>query len=484
MTICHRDNADNKPYVVETTDIASDGYLQAGHNDHTGPIWSPGMKADHDKWGDIIPPYDYGDFHYAGLNWTTLGQAILSNGCSLPVPLATVATAVFDASTNAAWAGTEQAPSSAYDTAIVSHPAATPAPTGTVTYSFYANNACSGSGTTAGTKNLASGSAPPSDTKSNLAAGSYSFKATYGGDGIFAAATSDCEPFTVLETPPAKTNTTTTTSVFDETTNVTVPLSGTITLGDKVHDTATVGTQVGSNVIGGTVTYYFFKSDTCPSDGATGAFSSEPVSMSAGVVPPSSTQSALPVGSYAYDAVYGGDAHYNGSKSACEPFTVSATYDPSTKTTTTIFNASTNAALTGELTLNGSVYDTSNVTHVGGLTPTGTISYTFWSNNSCTGTGVAAGTNLPLGSKSATEGPLAAGSYSFKANFTSSDTNNFNNSVSPCEPFTVSNGEGGTGEVLAETGANPPGFGLAVTLLILGMFAMGGALLLYRRSAA
>ena len=61
-----------------------------------------------------------------------------------------------------------------------------------------------------------------------------------------------------------------------------------------------------------------------------------------------------------------------------------------------------------------SAYDTSTVTGVPGFAPTGTISYTFWANGSCANTG-AAGSALSLGSKSTTEGPLAAGSYSFEA---------------------------------------------------------------------
>jgi LPXTG-motif cell wall-anchored protein len=93
VTICHRNNDDKKPYVVETVDIASSGLLKAGHNDHTGDIWSAGMKADHDKWGDIIPAYHYQDgdfsFDFPGLNWGSDGQAIYDNGCKVVLPTPT-----------------------------------------------------------------------------------------------------------------------------------------------------------------------------------------------------------------------------------------------------------------------------------------------------------------------------------------------------------------------------------------------------------
>jgi len=52
-------------------------------------------------------------------------------------------TVVFDAATNAAWAGTETTGASAYDTASVTGAANGPTPTGTVTYTFFNGN-CDG----------------------------------------------------------------------------------------------------------------------------------------------------------------------------------------------------------------------------------------------------------------------------------------------------------------------------------------------------
>ena len=110
----------------------------------------------------------------------------------------TISTTVFDASTNAAWAGTEQTGASAYDTSMVVALSAIPVPTGTVTYTFYTNNTCTGDGTSAGTRTLtAMGLVSKSDPESNLAAGSYAFKATYNGDSYYNSKISECEPFTV-----------------------------------------------------------------------------------------------------------------------------------------------------------------------------------------------------------------------------------------------------------------------------------------------
>jgi hypothetical protein len=86
VTICHRTNSNSNPYVEITPDVA--GVLD-GHAGHAGPVWDPTLKAQHIKWGDIIPPFDYQDgdsvAHFDGLNWPA-GQAILENGCVPPGP--------------------------------------------------------------------------------------------------------------------------------------------------------------------------------------------------------------------------------------------------------------------------------------------------------------------------------------------------------------------------------------------------------------
>jgi len=95
VTLCHRTNSNTNPYVVVTPDVS--GVIN-GHADHTGPVWDPSLKADHIKWGDIIPPFDYGDpnapTHFAGLNWDSAGQDIYYGNtahsgpavCATPTP--------------------------------------------------------------------------------------------------------------------------------------------------------------------------------------------------------------------------------------------------------------------------------------------------------------------------------------------------------------------------------------------------------------
>lgn len=100
VTICHRTNSEKNPYVEITVDKASvvGGHIKVadGHDGHDGPIFAPGMKAGHDKWGDIIPNFEYvveGKKNdpdttgtYGGQNYTEAGKAILAAHCEVDVP--------------------------------------------------------------------------------------------------------------------------------------------------------------------------------------------------------------------------------------------------------------------------------------------------------------------------------------------------------------------------------------------------------------
>jgi hypothetical protein len=90
ITICHRTNSDRNPYVQITVSTSSTG--KHGHEGHTGPVYRPGMKPDHQKWGDIIPPHDLQGGPVAPMNWTAAGQSIWSAGCHVPQPVATTTT--------------------------------------------------------------------------------------------------------------------------------------------------------------------------------------------------------------------------------------------------------------------------------------------------------------------------------------------------------------------------------------------------------
>ena len=110
--------------------------------------------------------------------------------------------------------------------------------------------------------------------------------------------------------------------------------------------------------------------------------------------------------------------------------------------------------------LGSSVYDTAMLGNlVTGKTPTGTVKYTFFTNGDCSGDGTAAGTVTLDGSgnvpQSDTEGPLAAGDYSFEAQYFSGDDPNYTDSdVSACEPFSVSKASSSTATVVKDHAGN------------------------------
>lgn len=75
VTICHASSSNSNPYIVQNP--SADGDV-SGHDGHNGGVYPA------DPWGDIIPPFDFDDDSYPGKNWTTEGQAIYNNECSIP----------------------------------------------------------------------------------------------------------------------------------------------------------------------------------------------------------------------------------------------------------------------------------------------------------------------------------------------------------------------------------------------------------------
>ena len=289
-----------------------------------------------------------------------------------------VTTSVFDAGTNAAWAGSEVTGASVYDTATVSGLEGGPTPTGTVTYDYFTNGLCNGTPAASDTETLnPDGNVPNSSTQGPLAPGTYSFDATYIGDTNYDSSVSPCEPFTVGLAASSVT-----TRVFDAGTNAT--WTGSEITGSSAYDTATVSGLAGGPVPTGTVTYEYFTNITC---NGTPAASVAPT-MSGGNVPNSSTEGPLTPGSYSFEATYNGDTNYDPSPaSSCEPFSVNPA---TTSVFTTVDDASTNAPWNGNEVTGSRTYDTATVSGlVGGPTPTGTVTYEYFTNGTCNGTPAA-----------------------------------------------------------------------------------------------
>ena len=324
----------------------------------------------------------------------------------------TLSTTVYDGTSGVSWSGSEVTGANAYDTSTISNDG-TNSPTGRVTYSFFDNGTCTAPATSTDPVTLVPETAPNSTVPNSsptaaLSAGSYSYQASYGGDTNYNPTDSSCEAFTVKATPTVSTL---------------VVKSGSEP-GSTAHDTATV-TGIGGITPTGTLTYSFFENGLCTAP----ATSTDLVTLSGGLVPDSSTTAALNAGSYSYEASYSGDPNYSGpTASSCETFTVG----PATPTVLTSVVQS--GSETG-----GTAHDTATVTGIGGITPTGTLTYSFFENGLCTAP--ATSTDLVtlsggLVPDSSTTAALNAGSYSYEASY-SGDPNYSGPTASSCETFTV-----------------------------------------------
>jgi stalled ribosome alternative rescue factor ArfA len=388
----------------------------------------------------------------------------------------TVTTEVHDASHNDVTNGSVSLGSTVHDRAVVSSPVAAFTPTGTVTFTFYSNGSCDGDGSSAGTVALDGwGVAHPSDPEGPLGAGSYSFKASYGGDSNFEAAEGPCEPFTVNKADLAIS-----TDVHDANhAGVT-----SVPLGSTVHDKATVTGIVPGFAPANKVSFTFYRNGSCSGDGEDAG---QVALDSSGVAHPSTAFGPLAAGSYSFKASIAGDDNYNGATSDCEPFTV----NKARPTVTTEVHQSDHTVVVSE-SLDATVHDSATVSSpVAAFTPTGSVTFTFYSNGSCQGDGTSAGTvaldGWGVAHPSDPEGPLGAGSYSFRARYSGDD--NFEAAWSECEPFTIStitinkvaNGgndtfgfqvSGPTSASVSITTTGTPGTGSATLIVLAGSYTV------------
>ena len=317
-----------------------------------------------------------------------------------------------------------------HDKATVSEANAALDPTGNVNFTFFANNTCTGPGTDKGTVALAAGVAHPSQASGALPAGDYAFRAHYNGDTNFDASTSDCEPFHVN-----KAGSSTATELHNNANETVIPFSSAVALGTNAHDKATVSEANAAFDPTADVTFTFFTNNTC--DGA--GTDKGTVALAAGVAHPSQASGALPAGDYAFRAHYNGDSNFDASTSDCEPFHVNKA---GSSTATELHNNAneTVIALNSLVDLGTNVHDKATVSEANAaFDPTGDVTFTFFTNNACTGPGADKGTVALNGSgvahPSQASGALPAGNYAFRAHYNGDD--NFDASTSDCEPFHV-----------------------------------------------
>jgi len=313
-----------------------------------------------------------------------------------------------------------------------SAPAGSPTPTGSVTIDWFSNSACSGSPTAASSPLALNGSGQVDATGFSFTpgtAGKYAFQATYNGDPsnpAYVGSTGPCEPLTVVDAdiiiaPPTATNpvgaTHTLTVTVDEN-----PGTGFVAAPDGTMPTLSL-----SNTGGATAT---ITGGTCATTGTvSGSCTFTISSPTTGVTQATASVTVIVGGVTLTRTTDGPDS--SGDSAPADKTWVQA--NSSVVTTIqqggqTVTSVSADSSVTDQATVSGVA---------GGAAPTGTVTFTFFTNGTCTGTGMGAGTTSLTGgvATSDAEGPLAGGSDSFQATYNGDA--NYLTSTGKCEPLTV-----------------------------------------------
>jgi hypothetical protein len=166
------------------------------------------------------------------------------------------------------------------------------------------------------------------------------------------------------------------TSQYQTTTLTTELSASSIRPGGSAYDEATLNGQ--TRMAGGTVTYTVYTNSSCTA----GARSAGTVTVTNGRVPESNTLTFNTLGTYYWQAVYSGDAANSGSSSKCgsEQLTV-AKASPRISTSFNLNVINGHATAYDRATLSGAT-----------ATAGGTVTYTVYTNSSCTAGARSAGT--------------------------------------------------------------------------------------------
>jgi len=220
------------------------------------------------------------------------------------------------------------------------------------------------------------------------------------------------------------------------TTSITTSLSGggksgpsiSVPPSTAVTDTATLA---GANVstATGTVTYNVYSDSACTVPAGSGGT----VTVSSGSVPGSSAVTLSTAGTYYWQASYSGNTTNAASESTCGSEIETVPGAASATVSTAVQSSGTGVT---SVPAGSTVSDQATVSGPSG-TPTGTVTFTYFTNGTCTTPGTAAGTGtLSAGvADSSSEVPLSAGGYSFLASYGGDGT--YPPATGLCEPFTV-----------------------------------------------
>ena len=319
--------------------------------------------------------------------------------------------------------GTSGVTVTAGDTATF-HDTTAVAPTGSVTFTLYSDASCgtstgvtgSGSISTDSTTHVSTASYSQSFTPPG--AGTYYWKAAYAGDTNNDGFTTGCgdanEELVVGNASP------TITTVADPNTGV----SGVaMTAGDTAtfHNTTSVAPT-------GSVTFTLYSDDACTSSTGVSGSGSISTDGTTHVSTASFSHSFTPpaAGTYYWKAAYAGDANNDGFITQCGDDNEQISVLPASPTITTVASPASGVAATGM-----TAGDTATFHNTTTVPPTGSVTFTLFSDASClTPTGVSGSGSISTSGGVSTASysqsftPASAGTYYWIASYAGDKNNN------------------------------------------------------------
>jgi len=198
---------------------------------------------------------------------------------------------------------------------------------------------------------------------------------------------------------------------------------GPVSVGATVHDSSTLTGATAT--AGGTVTYTVYDDAAC----STGAQNAGTKAVTNGIVPNSNGITFNTPGTYNWQAVYSGDAANNPATSTCQTETL-VVNKLASSVTTDVHNAAHGIILSAPI--GSTVHDKATVAGSGPV-PTGLVSFSLYSNPSCTGATTSEAIALAGGIAETSGTVLGASGLSYKAFYNGDAT--YLPSVGACEPL-------------------------------------------------
>lgn len=273
-------------------------------------------------------------------------------------------------------------------------------PVGDVVFTLFNAANCQGTGTVIATVDISTGTTIGDEIRVETAdmqfnAGAISYEAKFiSGDALLPDATAACENLTLN-----KLNSTTVTEIHKQGTH-SPDLKGTTQfVGINIHDFAKV-TATGAPAITGNVSFTLYDNGTCDGNPITsfGTNGTQVVGLdNSGEAETANfdTTGYLTTdanASLSFKASYGGDTNYNPSDALCEPLELKK-YDPTVITNIHEGNASSGHTIGtpgdiqgGSVTIGTTIHDIAAVSGAAPARPTGTVTFTLYEGNTCSGT--------------------------------------------------------------------------------------------------